>query len=539
MNLEKKLKLRSKAVTNLFLFLACQIISIVPSFCTQPLIDIGLSEKNLKVAVLCSIALVISPFISVFLSVLISYRNVIFSKKKSIDVSSEIFSIIIKQKVDYFDDKKSTELATLCSKEVSGFIYFVISEKPRLIAYIISSIVILIMISLRYWTIGLFLLLYIPLSMIPEKRFVKKIQPEIEFTVNNNALLNQKKAETFQNIEYLKINVLCDAKKREIEDISKNGLIHWAKISIYDSLCSFWNSGFLPALFLAVGLTMGILFNFISVPGQFPSIGAFASLLTYIVLYCHQINSISGLDYNSKKHSSEIKNIESFLELDSSSTTKAPFLGIENAISFKNVSFSYNKNKMILSNVSFDIRKGLWTCIVGPSGIGKSTILSLLLKLRSPVCGEIEIDGRNLESIEEESYRTKIAYVQQTPYFYSGTILYNFSFFTNDIVRIEKALATFNLSEFIASLPFGLNSDIGEAAKRMSGGEKQRLALAIQYTRNCDIWVLDEITAHLDNENRKNILTSIKSLRESGKTIIMVTHKDDELVYSDEIINLK
>jgi len=537
--LEKKFAFKAISIRNGFLYCFIQLLSLIPALCLELLIDRGLSGEETTITITSVVLLIATPFVSILLSIYVSYKNVLFAKTRANEVSMEIFERILSQDVSYFDDKDSAELAALCSKESSSYIYFHIAEKPRLFAFIVSATVSLILIGFSYWCVVPFLLLYIPLSLLPSKNFAKRIEPEVKEVVEINAEMQQKKTEDFHSVEFIKTNLLTNTKKEELESSVGRGLAHWGKIAAIDSLSSLWNTGFLPMFFVGTSLALTILFHFVDVPGQKASIGSLASLFAYATAYCAHVNSITGLNYSKAKHKAEMERLTSFLclplekELDSQTMCV-----IKNSFGLKKVDFSYRDDVPVLQDFNLDVPVGKWTVLLGKSGIGKSTILSLLLGLRTPQKGSVYFDGKEIDVIGKNQIRKQIAYVCQSPFFYSGSIRYNFGLFTKNNDLISQALKSFSLSELIEKLPDGLDTNIGEAAKLLSGGEKQRLALAMQYCRQCDIWFLDEAVSHLDVESKKVILSYFKEAVSEGKTVLMVTHDKTEALHADFVIQL-
>ena len=208
-------------------------------------------------------------------------------------------------------------------------------------------------------------------------------------------------------------------------------------------------------------------------------------------------------------------------------------------IELKNVNFSYLEGVPVLNDLNLTFEANKTTAIVGRSGSGKSTILSLLNKLYSINSGEILIDGHNIDELTEDSLRNNIGVVTQAPYIFNRTIRENLQFINEKATEEEmiSALKRAHIYDFICTLDGGLDSKVGENGLMLSGGQKQRLAIARILLKNSPIIVLDEATSALDNESQQLIVNAIEDLKKDH-TIIIVAHRLSTILDSDCIMVL-
>jgi len=215
---------------------------------------------------------------------------------------------------------------------------------------------------------------------------------------------------------------------------------------------------------------------------------------------------------------------------------------LQGSISFKNVTFSYpnNSNKLIFKNLNLDIPCNKTTAIVGRSGCGKSTLLNLIEKIYKPNSGEILLDNININDIDINSLRDKIGYVAQEPILFNDTIKNNIIFgrnLENEDELVELAIKNAYAYKFIYKFPDKLNHIVGVKGGKISGGQKQRLAIARALYKKPNILILDEATSALDNESQKKVQKTIDNLR--GKiTIIIISQRLKTIQYADNIIFL-
>ena len=237
-------------------------------------------------------------------------------------------------------------------------------------------------------------------------------------------------------------------------------------------------------------------------------------------------NRIDDMDKSSEKNSG-------ILEFD----------GLFKKIRLKNVSYHYpDYNNNALNSVSFEINSGEITAIVGPSGGGKSTLIDLLPRLRVPQKGTISIDGNNINEFEINKFRSKIAYIPQSPQIFEGSIMDHVGYGNLGVseYEIKKACKLAGASGFIEKLSDGYNSQVGEDAIKLSGGQRQRIELARALASNAKILILDEPTSSLDLEASTNFIAVLQSIRDQKKqTIIIVSHDLFGIRNSDKTIVLK
>ena len=208
-------------------------------------------------------------------------------------------------------------------------------------------------------------------------------------------------------------------------------------------------------------------------------------------------------------------------------------------IEFRNVSFTYGGRESVLEGISFHVRPGEYVAIAAPSGVGKTTLLSLILRFYRPTSGELYFDGRPASDFDLISLRRRIGYVSQSPCLLSGTIVENLRYGNPEATEEEvfRAARVAGIHDFIVSLPAGYATQLGEGGANLSQGEKQRLALARALVRDPDILILDEPTAALDGQTEESLLRSLPSVRRH-RTVVVASHRMSTIMDADRVLLL-
>jgi subfamily B ATP-binding cassette protein MsbA len=212
---------------------------------------------------------------------------------------------------------------------------------------------------------------------------------------------------------------------------------------------------------------------------------------------------------------------------------------LKGEIELRNVAFGYNPETPILTDVSFHIQPGEFVGIVGPTGSGKSTVVSLIPRFYDAVAGSVLVDGKDVREYRIKPLRDQIGYVLQDTVLFHGTILENIAFgnphATKDEIIAAAKLA--NADEFISRMPKGYDTLVGERGSTLSGGQRQRIGIARVMVRNNPILLLDEPTAALDSESEKLVIDALEKLMK-GKTVIAIAHRLTTIRDADQIIVL-
>jgi ATP-binding cassette subfamily B protein/subfamily B ATP-binding cassette protein MsbA len=213
---------------------------------------------------------------------------------------------------------------------------------------------------------------------------------------------------------------------------------------------------------------------------------------------------------------------------------------VKGEIIFKDVGFAYNPESPVLENISLDIPARSVVALVGPTGVGKSTLVSLIPRFYDVTSGQITLDGRDIQEYKMDSLRQQISIVLQDVFLFYGTVRENLLFGRPDATEAEMIAAaqTANAHEFILDLPDGYDTMIGERGVKLSGGQKQRLSVARAVLKNAPILILDEATSSVDTQTELLIQEALERLMK-GRTTIVIAHRLSTIRKADKIVVLE
>ncbi|MEQ9446338.1 MAG: ATP-binding cassette domain-containing protein, partial [Rhodospirillaceae bacterium] len=271
--------------------------------------------------------------------------------------------------------------------------------------------------------------------------------------------------------------------------------------------------------------------------------GDFVMVNTYMLQLAQPLNFFGFVYRNIKQALVDLEKMFEILdespEVEDSEEAK-PLVLKGGTITFENVTFAYDVRRPILKGVSFEVPAGKSVAIVGPTGSGKSTIGRLLFRMYDVTSGCIKIDGQDISQVTQDSLRENIGIVPQDTVLFNNTLDYNLSYAKpgSDKSRIEDAARMAHIDTFIAALPDGYETLVGERGLKLSGGEKQRVAIARVILKGSPILIFDEATSALDTHTEKEIQANLAEVS-AGRTTLMIAHRLSTIVDADEILVLE
>ena len=294
-------------------------------------------------------------------------------------------------------------------------------------------------------------------------------------------------------------------------------------------------------LVIMTGITIMLVMTTFGIRNNVISVGGFVVINAYMFQLYQPLNFLGSVYREIRQALIDMENMFNLLD-EKSNIVNVGNLNLsqdKSEIQFKNVKFGYDKKRVILKNISFNVPNGKKVAIVGPTGAGKSTISRLLFRFYDPVEGSISINNEDLRNTNQESLRQKIGVVPQDTVLFNDTIYYNIAYGNplaskDDIINAAKVA---NIHNFIESIPDKYNTLVGERGLKLSGGEKQRVAIARTILKNPSIFFFDEATSALDSSTEKEIQQNLEKISK-GRTTLVIAHRLSTAADADNIIVL-
>lgn len=433
-----------------------------------------------------------------------------------------------------FLKRTAGEIITRMSKDIDAIQRFFHFYGRRFITHVFFIVLIAVILFLQNWRIALLVVLPVPLMLFLAVATGKRMHLTREVawsawskssSVLTDALGGVRVVKTF-GTEQREINRFAEASDAWRVRITK-AEVFWYKV--------------IPALIylLALGEVLVMLFGGKMVLGRTLTVGELVQFSAYVTMMYGRLRWMIFLPRSLSEVAVSAGKVFELVDerIDVTDRKGAVNREITGAVTFDNVSFGYSEYKPILKNVSFTVKPGEMVGIVGRSGVGKSTLINLLMRLYDVTGGSIRIDGEDLRDLSQECYRGQLGIVLQETFLFEGSVLENLTYARPDAPFEEVVLASkiANAHAFISKLPDGYHTRVGEKGYTLSGGERQRIAIARAILGNPRILILDEATSSLDTYTEKLIQDALGRLTE-GRTTFAIAHRLSTLQNADRLL---
>ena len=433
---------------------------------------------------------------------------------------------LLKQKLGYLENILMVDV------ERGSILLLLISNTIMTIAGLLVYILVAINISFYITLITLFIggILFFTF-----KPFIYKTRETANQITDLNKQIAHQINESALGMKTIKTGVVGD----KIIKIGREFFSRLKKLKIRVYLLKNVTSSFLQPISL-IFICVVFAFSY-KIPGfQFAALLAVIYLIQKIFQYIQQLQiNLHGMN-EAAPYLKNVLNCEENALISGEKNHGQSDFCFNKSLEFKNARFAYTAEKEILSDVSFEIRKGEMIGLVGPSGAGKTTIVDLILRLFEPSGGQILVDKNNITEINLKKWREHIGYVSQDIFLINDTILNNIKFYNESIIYEDavEAAKMANIYDFIQTCPNGFDTLIGERGIMLSTGQRQRIVIARELVRKPEILILDEATSALDNESEVEIQKAIEQLK--GKmTIIVIAHRLSTIMDCNRLIVLE
>lgn len=408
---------------------------------------------------------------------------------------------------------------------------------PDLVSNLLVIIGVAVMLFVIHPTLALITMIPVPFVVLLGTLFSKKVAPL--FRINQEVLgeLNGVLQDNLSGIQ--EIQSFCQ--ERQEHEKMERRCKYYSKVNIR---ANFANAFFHPGVEFVTSLGTAIVIGFggfLALDGRMNT-ADIVGFFMYLSLFYSPLATLSRMVEDVQMaYAGAVRVFDLLDSVPEIQDTPAsqPVSRIQGAVEFRNVSFSYLPQEPILQDLSFSVQPGQMVAIVGPTGVGKTTVLSLLERFYDPQKGSILLDGKDIRSFTVQSLRNQISMVQQDVFLFHGTIGENIAYGTPGAApeEIRQAAKIARADDFISQMPDGYDTQVGERGVRLSGGQKQRLAIARAVLRDTPILILDEATSAVDTETEREIQQAIDQLTGS-RTIFVIAHRLSTVKKADQILVL-
>lgn len=454
------------------------------------------------------------------------------------DMMLDVYNKLQSLSMRFFGDKQTGEIMSRVINDSRNMETLIAHALPDLLSNILIVILVAIMIFLINPILAAISLIPIPLILFVTMKFSGKVHALFK---RNQEVLAEVNGKVQDNISGIREIQSFGREKEEYMSMKE----YCKRYSFVNVRANFVASIFFPTIeFLtSVGsvLVMGI--GGTLALKDVLSVSDVVGFFMYLSLFYSPIAALSRIIEDMQNAFAGGHRVLSILDMESEikDSENAEDIGRANGeMEFDHVSFYYNENEPVLKDISFKIDAGKMVAFVGATGVGKSTIVSLMERFYDPVSGSVRLDGKDIRDITVKSLRENISMVLQDVFLFNGSIYDNISYGNPSANRedVIKAAETARVSDFVCKMPDGYDTIIGERGVRLSGGQKQRIAIARAVLKNSPILILDEATSAVDNETEALIQQAIDELSKN-RTVIVIAHRLSTVMKADNIIVLE
>ncbi len=519
-------------ILTLVSMLGVAVSSALTAYIMKPILNnlfIQKSETMLYLIPLLIIAIFTARGLFRFLSAYLSERIAI---EMTQNIRAKLYKMVLHSRIDAIEHKTLGDINTRIIETVLNLHQIIAKTIPGYIISVFTIFALLGTIIYLNWRLSLFAIVFALIVIIPVKILGKRVKRHVHSAEGHVGELNERINETFNHIDIVKVYNQAESEERRFGSYLKDYKNALMKLVKYQELTSP-----LMEFFVSLSVASVVFFGGYEVIHGKMSVGDFFAFLTALMMLYAPIKVTTRNSLVLNMLDSYVERVESILHLKQEDSSKHDITESIKSIQFKDVDLTIG-GKEILRQLNFTIEQGKTVAIVGKTGAGKSSILSLLFGFRGVTNGSIEINGSRLESYKISSLREQISYVNQASGIFNMTIQENILYgLEYDKERYKRAVATAHC-EFIESLPEKDNFIVGENGKKLSGGQRQRIALARALYKDAPIFVLDEATSALDNNTEAMIQESITSIIQH-KTTLIIAHRLKSIEQADSVIVLE
>ena len=543
----------------LFCLIADAFLTIATPLLLRELIDNGVIPKNRSVVTTMAIAVAVLALLTAAVNIVVRWISAKIGEGLIYDLRSQVFRHVQEQSIAFFTRTQTGALISRINSDVIGAQRAFTSTFSGIISNVLTLILVVGTMLALSWQITVASLLLLPVFLAPTKWIGGRLQGYTRDSFEINAEMSSTMTERFNVSGALLVKLYGNLNQESVAFKKKARKVADIGISM-----AILNTFFFIALISIAALATAIAYGIgghLAIDGSI-TVGSLIAITTLLARLYGPLVSLATVRVDvmgalvSFERVFEVLDLEPMVKESAKPITLASRTPV---ISFEDVRFTYpnaqqislaslesaslpevKESEEILKGLSFTAAAGTVTALVGPSGAGKTTISALLPRLYDVSSGAIKIDGIDIRELSVDSLRSRIGVVMQDSHLFHDTITANLRYAKADATfdEMKAACQSAQIWDLITTLPNGLETMVGERGHRLSGGEKQRLAIARLLLKSPSIVILDEATAHLDSENEELVQKALSQAL-SGRTSIIIAHRLSTVMNADQILVLE
>jgi len=517
------------------------VIGLVPPLLMRQVIDVAIARRDAGMLVYLALGLVLFPAAGAVITVGQNYLNAVVAQGVIHDLRTAMYEHGQKLGMDFFTHTPGGEIHSRLVNDLSAVQNVLSSILTGLFVNVMTIVLTLALMFTLNWQLSLMSVLILPAFALPVFTFGRRTYDAIMRTQENLSRMTAHLEETLTLSGIVVVKSFGTRRREarrfcEISDAVRSSQIAQSMVGRWLGFIVSTLSAIGPALLYGYG-------GYLVITGRV-EVGTIVAFATYLVQLYNPASSLAGSNTTLLGGLALFDRIFHFLDLPIDVPDPAQPRAIQAtagitpvSLAFEHVRFSYRAGEEVLHGVSFEARPAELTAIVGPSGAGKTTVLSLAARFYDPGAGQVALAGTPLTEIAEDDLRRLMSVVTQELFLFHTTLEDNIRYGRPEATDAEvaEAVEAAQLGDLVQQLPDGLKTVVGERGYRLSGGEKQRVAIARAILRNPSLLLLDEATSSLDSHAERLIQQALAGLFQ-GRTVIAIAHRLSTILAADQIL---
>jgi ABC-type multidrug transport system fused ATPase/permease subunit len=501
----------------------------------RPIMD---GSSKMQIAAAAAIAAVAIAAVGAIASYIANYYTTGVGQWVARDLRLRTYHHLQQLSLSYYDTHQTGTLLSTITSDIQTIQSFASSSTLGILVDMLTIVGMLFIMFRLNWDFTLIAVAVTPFMLLLVSRFKKAVKKATHEVRKQQSKIVTVVEQGLQSMKVVKAFGRQELAENELAEVSQASVGASLKARRLKALLS-------PIVAITVSLCTAVVLwrgSALIIAGLMTA-GALTVFLSYLNKFFKPVQDLATMTNTIAQAAVGVERIRGILEADAVIPERADARepqALTGEIEFEHVAFAYGPDAPVLRDVSFHIKAGQMVGVVGPTGCGKSTIVSLIPRFYDPTAGTIKIDGADIREYKFHAMRDQIGYVLQETVLFEGSVRDNIAYGCKAVTQeqIVEAATLANADEFIARMPHGYDTMVGERGETLSGGQRQRIGIARAIIRNNPILILDEPTAALDTESESLVMEALERLMK-GRTVITIAHRLSTIRDADKIIVLK